>query len=88
MRRPPPPLQGNDLDQQLVVTYRELLELVCQAANYLKSIGIRKGDDVTIYMPMIPELPAMMVRSRSWVAAARGWWWWRSAPARPLAPAR
>ncbi len=32
-----------------------------QAANYLKSVGVGKGDDVTIYMPMIPELPAIMV---------------------------
>ena len=34
---------------------------VCQLANYLKSIGVKKGSDVTIYMPMIPELPAAMV---------------------------
>ena len=35
---------------------------VCQLANYLKSAGVRRGSDVTIYMPMIPELPAAMVR--------------------------
>ena len=35
---------------------------VCQLANYLKSIGVKRGSDVTIYMPMIPELPAAMVR--------------------------
>ncbi len=35
---------------------------VSQLANYLKSIGVKKGSDVTIYMPMIPELPAAMVR--------------------------
>ena len=34
---------------------------VCQLANYLKSIGVKRGSDVTIYMPMIPELPAAMV---------------------------
>lgn len=32
-----------------------------QCANYLKSIGVGKGDNVTIYMPMIPELPAAML---------------------------
>ena len=34
---------------------------VCQLANYLKSAGVQRGSDVTIYMPMIPELPAAMV---------------------------
>ena len=37
---------------------------VCQLANYLKSVGVKRGSDVTIYMPMIPELPAAMVRRR------------------------
>lgn len=36
-----------------------------QIANYMKSVGVGKGDDVTIYMPMIPELPAVMVRQLS-----------------------
>ncbi len=36
-------------------TYRELLKEVCKAANALKSLGIKKGDLVCIYMPMIPE---------------------------------
>jgi len=35
---------------------------VCQIANYLRSVGVKRGDDVTIYMPMIPELPAAMAR--------------------------
>ncbi|KAJ9521849.1 hypothetical protein QJQ45_024716, partial [Haematococcus lacustris] len=53
--------EANDpgLDAQL--TYQQLLEMVCQIANYLTSIGIRRGDDVTIYMPMLPELPATML---------------------------
>ena len=38
---------------------------VCQLANYLKSIGVKRGSDVTIYMPMIPELPAAMVKPMS-----------------------
>ncbi len=36
-------------------TYKELLEEVCKAANALKEIGVKKGDLVCIYMPMIPE---------------------------------
>jgi hypothetical protein len=36
---------------------------VSQLANYLKSVGVGRGSDVTIYMPMIPELPAAMARA-------------------------
>ena len=36
-------------------TYEELLREVCKAANALKAIGVKKGDLVCIYMPMIPE---------------------------------
>ena len=36
-------------------TYKELLKEVCKSANGLKSIGVKKGDLVCIYMPMIPE---------------------------------
>ena len=36
-------------------TYQELLKEVCKAANALKELGIKKGDLVCIYMPMIPE---------------------------------
>ncbi len=43
------------------VTYRELHEEVCRLANVLKGLGIRKGDRVAIYLPMIPELPAAML---------------------------
>lgn len=50
------------MDMASTMTYSQLLHLVCQIANYLQSIGVKKGDDVTIYMPMIPELPATMVR--------------------------
>ena len=38
------------------LTYKELLTQVCKFANVLKSLGIKKGDRVTIYLPMIPEL--------------------------------
>lgn len=39
-----------------VYTYWDLYREVCRAANGLKSLGVKKGDRVTIYMPMIPEL--------------------------------
>ena len=37
------------------VTYRQLRDDVCRFANGLKSLGVKKGDRVTIYMPMVPE---------------------------------
>ena len=42
-------------------TYGDLLREVCQFANGLKSLGIKKGDRVTIYLPMTPELPIAML---------------------------
>ena len=53
--------EGNDLGQESTVTYKELLSMVCKIANHLRSIGVKQGSDVTIYMPMVPELPAAMV---------------------------
>jgi len=44
-----------------VYTYRDLYREVCRFANGLKSLGVRKGDRVTIYLPMIPELPIAML---------------------------
>jgi acetyl-CoA synthetase len=43
------------------VTYRELLDRVCRIANVLKAHGVKKGDRVTIYMPMIPEAAYTML---------------------------
>jgi acetyl-CoA synthetase len=43
------------------ITYAELLGEVCRFANVLKSLGVRRGDRVAIYMPMIPELPVAML---------------------------
>jgi acetyl-CoA synthetase len=42
------------------VTYRELLEITCQIANFFKSAGLVKGDRVLLYLPMVPELVASM----------------------------
>jgi acetyl-CoA synthetase len=43
------------------VTYGELLDMVCRFANGLRKLGIKKGDRVAIYMPMIIELPVAML---------------------------
>jgi acetyl-CoA synthetase len=43
------------------ITYRELLEDVCRFANGLRKLGIKRGDRVAIYMPMIPELPVALL---------------------------
>jgi acetyl-CoA synthetase len=43
------------------VSYRQLRDDVCRFANGLKSIGVKKGDRVTIYMPMVPEAAVAML---------------------------
>jgi acetyl-CoA synthetase len=43
------------------LTYADLHERVCRFANALKSLGVRTGDCVAIYLPMIPELPISML---------------------------
>lgn len=54
--------EPNDIDaSSYSITYKQLLEKVCQLANALKSIGIQKGDRVAIYMPMIPEAVIAML---------------------------
>ncbi|XP_068665385.1 acetyl-coenzyme A synthetase, chloroplastic/glyoxysomal-like [Aristolochia californica] len=53
--------EGNDLGQDGALTYTELLAKVCQLSNYLKDIGIGKGDAVIIYLPMLMELPVAML---------------------------
>jgi len=53
--------EGNDPNVDKKFTYRELHEQVCKFANVLKANGVRKGDRVTIYLPMIPELAVAML---------------------------
>uniref|UniRef100_A0A667Y8W6 Propionate--CoA ligase n=1 Tax=Myripristis murdjan TaxID=586833 RepID=A0A667Y8W6_9TELE len=53
--------EGNEPGDELTVTYRELLRRVCQFANVLKSQGVKKGDRVSIYMPMVVELVVAML---------------------------
>jgi len=53
--------QGEAEDAVMKFTYEELHKEVCKFANVLKSKGIKKGDRVAIYLPMVPELPIVML---------------------------
>ncbi|MXX11879.1 MAG: acetate--CoA ligase [Gemmatimonadetes bacterium] len=53
--------EGNEPGEDAKLTYNELHEQVCKFANVLKSRGVKKGDCVSIYMPMIPELAIAML---------------------------
>ncbi len=53
--------EGNEPGEDAKLTYSELHEQVCKFANVLKSRGVKKGDCVSIYMPMIPELAIAML---------------------------
>jgi acetyl-CoA synthetase len=53
--------EGDEPDMDLKITYRQLHERVCRFANVLKNLGVKKGDRVTIYLPMIPEAAYAML---------------------------
>lgn len=53
--------EGNEPGCDGRLTYKELLDKVCQLANYLKDAGVGKGDGVIIYLPMLMELPIAML---------------------------
>ena len=53
--------EGDNPKEQKHISYKELHEEVCLMANVLKSQGVKKGDRITIYMPMIPELPIALL---------------------------
>ena len=53
--------EGDEPDQDARISYRQLHEEVCRFANVLKARGVKKGDRVTIYMPMIPEATYAML---------------------------
>jgi len=53
--------EGDDPEQDKKITYRQLHEEVCRFSNVLKSRGVRKGDRVSIYMPMVPEATVAML---------------------------
>jgi len=53
--------EGDDPANDLKITYRELHERVSKFANALKALGAKRGDRITIYMPMIPEAAISML---------------------------
>jgi acetyl-CoA synthetase len=53
--------EGDSPGEERRISYRELHEEVCRLANALKANGVRKGDRVTIYLPMIPEAAFSML---------------------------
>jgi acetyl-CoA synthetase len=53
--------EGDDPNDSRHITYQELHDEVCRFANVLKAHGVRKGDTVTIYLPMIPEAAFAML---------------------------
>ncbi len=48
--------EGDDPGEDRRITYRELHDAVCRFANVMKARGVKKGDRITIYLPMIPEI--------------------------------
>ena len=55
--------QGEEDQETATLTYQDLHYNVCKFANVLKSYGVKKGDRICIYMPMIPELAIAMLAS-------------------------
>ena len=53
--------EGDNPSESKKITYKELYVEVCKFSNVLKSLGIKKGEVVTIYMPMIPEAAIAML---------------------------
>lgn len=53
--------QGEPTEEVDVYTYHRLHREVCKAANMLKSLGVKKGDRVVLYLPMIPQLAISML---------------------------
>jgi acetyl-CoA synthetase len=53
--------QGEPLEENRIFTYQQLHYHVCKFANVLQKFGVKKGDRVSIYLPMIPELPIAML---------------------------
>ena len=53
--------EGNEPGEQRALTYQQMYEEVCKLANVLKGLGVKKGDRVCLYLPMIPELAISML---------------------------
>ncbi|MFS8606403.1 MAG: acetate--CoA ligase [Gammaproteobacteria bacterium] len=53
--------EGDDPSEDRKITYGELFDAVCRFANVLRGLGVKRGDRLTIYMPMIPETVVAML---------------------------
>ncbi len=53
--------EGNDPSESITLSYMDMYREVNKAANVLKQLGVKKGDRVTIYLPMVPELAITML---------------------------
>ena len=53
--------EGDDPDDSFTLSYRQMYHAVCRFANVLKELGVKKGDRVTIYLPMIAEASMAML---------------------------
>jgi len=53
--------EGDDPNESAHITYRDLHERVCRMANAMSGLGVKAGDRVTIYLPMIPEAAVAML---------------------------
>jgi acetyl-CoA synthetase len=53
--------EGNNPGEGSKLTYRQMYTQVCQFANVLKSLGVKKGDRICLFMQMIPQLPIAML---------------------------
>jgi acetyl-CoA synthetase len=53
--------EGDDPNESKSITYQSLYEQVCRLANALKALGVKKGDRICIYLPMIPEIAVAML---------------------------
>ncbi len=53
--------EGDDPEQDKHISYKELHQEVCKLSNAMKDLGVKKGDRITIYMPMVPEATYAML---------------------------
>ena len=73
--------EGDEPDQDAKITYRQLYKEVCRFAKVLKKQGVRKGDRVCLYMPMVPEAAYAMLACARIGAIHSGVFAWFSAEA-------
>lgn len=66
---------NNPADAAKKITYQQLHDEVCRAANMLKANGVKKGDRVCIYLPMIPELAYTILACANWGGALSSVCW-------------